>query len=397
MARLKNLGLILLGLVLAVLIAEIPVRLAFETLTGKKTRLLYESVSSDFTAHRIHQGCPWINALQAHPYLVYTADPNGCSQLPVNKQGFISHRDFPTKKSPNEFSILIMGGSVAEHIATFPYPGKTPKFEELLNARFESPNGKPFRVYNGALGSWSRPQQNSLGLIYGHNFHAWISLDGFNESFHARATNVLNTDLSIYHRLTGSALLNPVLRVLASIYQWGRNSTLKNSFIAAMVFDSINKGLRKKYSSLPNYGFGDIIESETAKQKTYQRLIEADDVLAQSQGIKFVHFLQPIRWLGKNLTAEEKQKEAMITAESYKPFVKSIPILHDNGVNAYDLTQVFAEVKETIYADQIHYLAQEDNCRGCDLVMNAMIEQLKGAWYLKPKPISIGKKTFHRQ
>ena len=55
-------------------------------------------------------------------------------------------------------------------------------FEYYLNKNFISPNGKPFKIYTGAMGGWTFPNQIMMTLMYNDRVDAIVSLDGYNEA-----------------------------------------------------------------------------------------------------------------------------------------------------------------------------------------------------------------------
>src|SRR6185503_17645390 len=85
------------------------------------------------------------------------------------------------------------GGSVADDFASSSSDGRRPWLENELNARFVSPNGKPFRILNGALSGWKLPNQLFVMQLYGSGADAFISLDGYNEALFHRFGGMLDS------------------------------------------------------------------------------------------------------------------------------------------------------------------------------------------------------------
>jgi hypothetical protein len=125
--------------------------------------------------------CRYVDSLFPHPYLVavHTANPP-CPTDFLNAQGLFG-RDFPLRRDPETFTILLTGGSVAAHLGQVNRGG--PLFlEEALNACYTPPKGRRFLVYNAADGGWRQPRQAIISLLYGDAADAIVTLDGFNEA-----------------------------------------------------------------------------------------------------------------------------------------------------------------------------------------------------------------------
>src|SRR5262245_42089841 len=130
---------------------------------------------------RSGQSCRYIDSLFPHPYLGFVHHKNPpCGIGNVNNIGLWGI-DFPSERAADAYVVLLTGGSVAAQLGQIQGP-PAPRFLELaLNERFRSPNGKPFRVLNGATGAWKQPQQTVLLLLFADAIDAVVTLDGFNE------------------------------------------------------------------------------------------------------------------------------------------------------------------------------------------------------------------------
>jgi hypothetical protein len=92
--------------------------------------------------------------------------------------------------------------------------------------------------------------------------------------------------------------------------------------------------------------------------------------ICQGNGIAYLHFLQPNQYLpgSKPMTEPERQKFVSETQE-YGKAIKAIypllinrsPILQQKGVDFHDLTMLFSEVHEPIYADPFCHFNQLGN------------------------------------
>jgi len=117
-----------------------------------------------------------------HPYLAYvhnekTENVPGGRPRRLNNVGFIG-RDFPLRKDPEKFTILLTGGSVACQVGEAGEGGRS-YLEIALNDRYSF--GRPVVVLNGGMGGWMQPQQAVTTLLYADVADAVVTLDGFNE------------------------------------------------------------------------------------------------------------------------------------------------------------------------------------------------------------------------
>ena len=127
----------------------------------------------------------WIRC-SPHPYLGFVHHANEpCGPKNVNNVGLFGP-DYPAEKSPAHFTVLLTGGSVAAQLEGC--CGGTGRLQAVLNERYESPNGRPFRVLNGGDGAWKQPQQTILFLLHASALDAVVTLDGFNEHYAMRGS-----------------------------------------------------------------------------------------------------------------------------------------------------------------------------------------------------------------
>ncbi len=103
--------------------------------------------------------------------------------------------------------------------------------------------------------------------------------------------------------------------------------------------------------------------------------------LCAAHGVRYYHFLQPNQYLegSKPITSEER-RIAINPAQSYRPgVVRGYPLLRESGreliergVAFIDLTMIFEESSEVLYADDCCHL----NSRGYDRVLDRILETL---------------------
>ncbi|MBL7687301.1 MAG: hypothetical protein JNJ49_04660, partial [Bdellovibrionaceae bacterium] len=107
---------------------------------------------------------------------------------------------------------------------------------------------------------------------------------------------------------------------------------------------------------------------------------------AESMGLKYAHFIQPIPDLDKTLSEDELKRARWITGERYlRSIVHPAEALKKQGVPVVSLTSVFRDIKETIYGDEVHcaYDERGDN-RGYRIMSRFIATSLGDLWKLKP-------------
>ena len=120
----------------------------------------------------------------------------------------------------------------------------------------------------------------------------------------------------------------------------------------------------------------------------YQKYFRMTEAVARDNGVKSAYFLQPIPAWGKTLTEEEKRVVGNLAYGAlYRRMVAGMMTLRERGLPIYDLGDVFANQKGTIYADQIHYLVEQQAIGPGDRLVAARIgELLAETWGLQRKP-----------
>src|SRR6266496_2031368 len=88
----------------------------------------------------------------------------------------------------------------------------------------------------------------------------------------------------------------------------------------------------------------------------YQKYLRATEALARDYNVKSAYFIQPAPAYGKALTEEEKRVVGDLAyGPLYRKMAAGLMTLQQRNLAMYDLGDIFANVKETIYADHIHY------------------------------------------
>ena len=349
-------------------------------------------------------GCAFSDRVQPHPYLGYADkfDFTACGQSFAKSRGIDSRYEYPVERDKDHFSLLILGGSVAHYLGMGSWQGRI-WLEEYLNAHYRSPNGKPFRVYNGAAGGWRLPNQNIVMTLYGDAFDAFVSVDGYNETMNTQGGAAIDyVPAALYVYLTNPPDAPWGLRAIWWLNEYRslcvRSAVLRRSFLAYMVFDAALSRLNdnESYNAFVDQHAGRYFRLpqswEPAKRiqwnrKKYATYIQLQAAQAHALNSLYAHFVQPVHEMGKTLSEEEKHLPSLITAKAYDDVV--IPGSEDArraGAPSFLLVDVFKDVKETVYADEVHcrFDAQGES-RGFELISDRIGELLGTAWRLKPR------------
>ncbi len=343
----------------------------------------------------------WIRAMREkqalHPYLGFVDDPTRDRATVRRRSAEAASFGFARnahplffEPSPERVVVAVFGGSVARQLG-----GQEGRVLEDALSRSRRFRGKRVAVLCLAVSGYKQPQQLmvlSYLLALGMHLDVAINLDGFNEvtlpvkenlsqdvfPFYPRSWNVrvdaLDPD---ERRLRGEiTLLEDVRKRFAAAFS---KRPWRYSFSAAIVWRFLDRRLMRR---------GAERESELARQRTadvrgYQTRGPRRDYgseeemfedlvtvwrrssilmhqLASSRGIEYYHFLQPNQYFegSKALTAEEKREAwsagspfRTLVPKGYPLLVASAGELRRRGVSFHDLTSLFADVEETVYAD----------------------------------------------
>lgn len=331
-----------------------------------------------------------------HPYLGFSQNPNANFQ--ANGLGFFG--PLPNnEKNENQFNIYITGGSVAKQT----FASNRILKEELKKHPFF--NGKKIQVLCLAMGGYKQPQQllalNYL-LFLDAPIDMVINLDGFNEialpytegrrqatyPFYPRnwanfAQSYSNPQFHDY-RLEGKKLVEKRINLI----QFYTKSWLRHSYFALLIgktkLASINNRILRVNEKMkaaitskehdfqsqgPAYEYQEeSIYFQDFVDKWKQASIMMDQI-CRANDIPYFHFLQPNQYVkGSKVLTEEENKIANILSTNRKKgaqynymqaVTKSYHLLqetglslkNDHGVAFTDLTMIFKEEKEAVYAD----------------------------------------------
>lgn len=353
-------------------------------------------------------GCTYVDTLFPHPYLAFVHhDSPPCGLQKVNNIG-LHGDDYPVLKRTDRYVVLLTGGSVAAQLGQTDVPPAPRYLEEELNARYVSPNGKPFQILNGGGGAYKQPQQAILFTLYANVVDAVITLDGYNEShfmqvgargrFELPALNFLEVNPIAAQDGFGNVVVSWLAGRIAGAI--GNHSLLGHShgaYLAVLAVQYLSKGdgaFRTQKTSAFDRMFDLPSEIRSSPQAVaefqisqYRRYIRIMDAIARDQSIKAIFFLQPVPAIGKTLTDEEKRGTPDLRyGERYLGIVRNLEGLREGGINVVDLLDVFADEKDTIYDDDIHpRRSPGGESRGYRLIAARMARHIADAWGLQPK------------
>ena len=120
----------------------------------------------------------------------------------------------------------------------------------------------------------------------------------------------------------------------------------------------------------------------------YQKYVRGIEAVARDYDVKTAYFLQPSPAWGKVLTEEEKRIVGDVSyRDLYRKIVAGMMTLRERKLPIFDLGDVFADEKGTIYSDHIHFardgMAESPGNR---LVAARMGQLLAETWALQRKP-----------
>jgi hypothetical protein len=116
--------------------------------------------------------------------------------------------------------------------------------------------------------------------------------------------------------------------------------------------DSREFGVNSIFSVPDDWSAEQRIAFNIEQYKKYIRLMHAT---SGELGLKEAYFVQPCPAIGKTLTAQEKDVvEDLDYAPVYQQMADELVSLNARGIPAVSLLDCFAEVSETVYADNIH-------------------------------------------
>ena len=319
----------------------------------------------------------------------------------------------PPRREDGVVLIGLLGGSVATDVA--------PAFQSALDAWFRD-NDLPLRpvVLNLAWSGIKQPQQvmkiaNTLSI--GGEYDIVVNLDGRNELVLAHE-NYFNHGLFPFYPFWWQNALSErptdTQKLLAGrIYALRQREQRLDALAAAApwrwsaLYGIVNRYLRERAAAqilTLNYELAQVPPDEYRQQRYGPELATAFDGyelsrsavrvwyrgsvilhdLSRTAGAEYYHLLQPNQYLpdSKPLTDQElavaydpEKLDVQAYRDGYPLFRRLGAELREQGINYHDLTQIFADRRETLYVDRCCHL----NARGNELLAASMVQRLAPA------------------
>ena len=352
--------------------------------------------------------CRYVDVLFPHPYLGFVHHGNPpCGMPNINNVGMLND-DYPTLRRTDRYTILLTGGSVASQLAQIGWPPSPRFLEEELNDNYLSPNGQPFLVLNGGAGAWKQPQPFILFALNAQALDGVITLVGMNELYLFRhyervrlewpLGNFMDVNPLVADTNFGDAAIAWVMGRVAGMLS--RNPVLGRSHAAYLVVRGIEAAAKgssgwksNKRTTLDSLfalppgiaGEGEgVFATQLALLQKYQRATEA---MARDNGVKAAYFYLPVPAYGKTLTAEEKAVVGDLSYGGlYRRMVEGMLVQRGLGMAVFDLGDLLVDIKETIYADPVHFHRTEyGESEGYRIMAKRMAADVAQAWGLKRK------------
>jgi hypothetical protein len=394
-----RLATVVIGLLFAILLSELFF-IGYYYLQDSRYLSVPEKLQQEANVHLFQLGdtteCSYTETLAPHPYLAYIHHSNPpCSWKRVNKSGLYGP-DFPLRKDPDHFVIMLTGGSVAVQFGNMTQGS----LEEVLNQRYDIGN-KKFVVLNGALEAWKQPQQLIMLLLHGRGIDGVVTLDGFNEvvfPFAQEYAERIGKPLKASY-LAANPHLAPHRFLLAAwvnhkIYLLTRDAWMvRHSKLFYFLSDSIRGRVRaavKKDAGKPRAQSLDSLfalpeewsytEKHAWNLDQYERYLLMMQAIAIQFKIKTAYFIQPVPAIAKNLTEDEQGVVGDLSyKDHYLVMEERLSSLRNTGVPVVSLTDLYANFDETVYSYAVH---QKHNSQGYQLMAQRIADILEAEWGL---------------
>ena len=337
----------------------------------------------------------WLKSRISHPYYGFTAfSPDS----PLNAMP-------PPQTHPDTVTIALLGGSLAWEL--------TPYLQQALTRHFNDRNlPKEPVVIPLAYPAMKQPQQlhiASFMLAMGGDFDLLVNLDGFNELNHS----YINFTQDVFPFFPGRweklvfltrdeiALAGQIRAArdnLAQLQSAGSASPFRYTTLYGILhryqlqqaqtrilqlnYALANQGpARSLEQQGPYVPFRDAAQVHQEAIRVWYRSSALLSRLAAAGGADYYHFLQPNQYIpdAKPLSPEEQRNFYVPSMLPFTDYATTYPLLQQlgsdlqqQGVNYFDLTQIFNTHPETLYSDGCCHLNQ----RGYELLAAAIVQRL---------------------
>lgn len=343
-----------------------------------------------------------------HPYFGFSRDPAVCGPGECNRFGFIG-AELPTHKIEDTVVIGIFGGSLAGKLCAY----NMQTFSKKLQ-RYPFFKNKKIQFSCIALGGFKQPQQ-LLALSYflslGRKFDIVINLDGFNEiclpvteniPAHVEYSYPRMWNMHVRQNLDTLALkqierLEQIRRSKQNLQKLFSSGIFTHSYFLKVIQATFERIEIQKHYQLYRYLLKKSEEEELGEYQVYGPREEYKDIdemlkknvslwsessqqmayLCNANNIAYFHFLQPNQYYGG--TKQLSPREFKIAYASSIPYKNAVeqgyPLLVQEGKNLrkqgirfFDLTKIFMNETNDIYADDCCHV----NALGNEILMEAI-------------------------
>jgi len=325
---------------------------------------------------------PGVPKYVPHPYLGFVVNP---ARFHGRHHWWIRTPDAPIAPRDDVFHVVLVGGSVAFNLST-EWDRLRSFIEKLPAAR-----GKDVELFLLATAAYKQPQQLQAVTLYlalGGKIDLLLNVDGFNEVASEIARNIRDHVHPVY-----PSMWLPVTRDLGSgenleglawrlAIRRGRSALARGfeplgfSVTANLVWQLLDVSLERESQRLtardssdylahaPQFsrgpafdGHGRAYQEFSAETWANASRVLAD--LAKGGGFAYFHFLQPNQYVpgAKPFTPTERKlylTNALyqrIVPTGYRQLRESGRQLARRGVRFFDLSPIFSETTDTVFAD----------------------------------------------
>jgi hypothetical protein len=327
---------------------------------------------------------PWFN-------ITHKVDAQ-CEGTKPNGFGFLS-RSFPREKSSEYFTVLILGGSVAELVYLYNSQLSNKNepisfFEIKLNQDYVSKNKKPFRVINAALGDFRQPQQIHNLIHLAPLVDAVVSIEGYNEMWALANNLIIPAPPGNFYLLKNIDLHRNRITLQSFINNLGY---LKNLYTLKVFYKYLlNLSYVEFEEDNPSYSDYNISIKKGFARDQYINYLKTMDSICFNHKIDCHVFFQPIPFRFKKLTDKEKEnvgyeeniKHLKGVIEQYTSFLQVESEQTYQKLKSVSALDIFKDSLETIYKDHIHY---DHESQGYELLFERMLSSMTKSGTIKAK------------
>lgn len=334
-------------------------------------------------------GCSWGDSVSHHPYLALRYHRRLPCRHPLANQRGMLGQEIPATKNPGEYNILLLGGSVAELMFV------SKEFEKQLHQTLRPPQGKTFKILNGAITAGQQPRQAIAHLLLGETADIVITLEGFNEHFSYRSSLPLEAPPQSWYEMEdilqeahGPHQLEMFLRgwLKGSAIKAAQNPILAHSYTAVLFYTVTKHALAFKTHF--NDGVAPYLkqskeEAKKAHIKTYAGYLASMGQLAKGRAQQLLVFFQPVPALYKPLTdADRNAAQDLSYAQDYQDLVTGVANHSDHKVKVIPILDTFKDYQGDLYIDLIHF---RDDSRGNEWLARRIVAEMAKNTDLKKK------------